>query len=123
VCVSCPGAFSALRPGPYPHARYAPPANAEWRTERVRVTTVDRLLDKHRFPSLDVLAVDVEGTELAVLRGANLARWKPKVLIVETWEEPNASWDNPDPISELLTPLGYRLSHRLDVQNMYVRSG
>lgn len=57
-----------------------------WRTVTVPVTTVDALLTKWDFPRLDVLCVDVEGGELEVLKGANLPRWKPKVVVSEAWD-------------------------------------
>ena len=51
------------------------------------VVTLDYQLAAEEWPEeFDLLCIDVEGAELQVLRGVNLLRWKPKLLIVETHE-------------------------------------
>jgi FkbM family methyltransferase len=47
------------------------------------------VLDELRPPEVHFLSVDVEGHEAAVLRGADLGRWRPWVLCVEA-TEPNS---------------------------------
>jgi FkbM family methyltransferase len=48
------------------------------------VTTLDRLLEDYKIPSgFELLVVDVEGAEPDVFAGFDLARWRPKMLIVE----------------------------------------
>jgi FkbM family methyltransferase len=50
----------------------------------VPVTTLDRLLSDCEIPNgFELLVVDVEGGEPDVFAGFDLARWKPKMLIVE----------------------------------------
>lgn len=51
----------------------------------VKVRKLDTILAKHRpdVRSIDVLVVDVEGWELNVLRGLNLERYRPKVIVLE----------------------------------------
>lgn len=71
-----PEAFSSLRPA---HA------DASERIE-VQVRTVDQLLAQWEFPQLDCLCVDTEGTELDVLKGCDLERWKPRALVIESWD-------------------------------------
>jgi FkbM family methyltransferase len=73
---------------------------SEWREVEVEVRTVEELLAKHQFPRLDVLCVDTEGTELNVLKGVDLAEWKPKVIVTECW-------DVSGPIDGYLSDLGY----------------
>jgi FkbM family methyltransferase len=54
------------------------------RTVRAPVTTLDRLLEEHGIPAgFELLVVDVEGGEPEVFAGFDLARWKPRMLIVE----------------------------------------
>lgn len=50
----------------------------------VPATTMDALLEEH-FPGrrLDACVIDVEGAETEVLRGFDVARWAPRVLLVE----------------------------------------
>jgi len=53
-------------------------------TIRVQQTTLDALLERRADArSIDVLVIDVEGAEAAVLRGFSLARWKPRMIIIE----------------------------------------
>jgi FkbM family methyltransferase len=48
------------------------------------VVTLDGLLDEHKVPNgFELLVVDVEGGEPDVFANFDLARWKPKLLIVE----------------------------------------
>jgi FkbM family methyltransferase len=51
----------------------------------VRTHTLDGLLDGLEWvvPKIDFISIDVEGMELAVLRGFDVARWQPRVLIIE----------------------------------------
>jgi FkbM family methyltransferase len=54
------------------------------RTVTAAVTTLDRLLEERGIPAgFELLVVDVEGCEPEVFAGFDLARWKPKMLIVE----------------------------------------
>lgn len=108
-----PSSFSALRPT-QDHPLWHPERNAVWREIQVRVSTLDRLLAESRFPRLDVLSIDTEGTELDVLKGLDLLKWNPKCLIIE-------SWDEPIEITRYLEPYGYKLADRRHVQCLYLR--
>lgn len=56
-----------------------------WRSERleVEVVTLQSVLEAHAFPEFDLLKVDVEGREAAVLTSADLRHWRPRVVVVE----------------------------------------
>jgi FkbM family methyltransferase len=47
------------------------------------VTTLAELCARYAPPTIDFLKVDVEGAEADVLRGADFARFRPKVIVVE----------------------------------------
>lgn len=72
------------------------------------------VLDEHaegRVP--DFLSIDVEGAELAVLRGFSIARYRPRLILVE------------DDVHDLtkhvyLTAHGYKLVRRTALNNWYV---
>jgi len=51
----------------------------------VQVRTLDTILGQHApdVGEIDVLAVDVESWELKVMRGIDLAKYRPKVVILE----------------------------------------
>lgn len=84
---------------------------ALWDEVGVEVDTLDSLLAKWAFPRLDVLCVDTEGTELDVLKGCDLMRWKPKVIVTECWEAQG-------PIDPYLGMLGYRKVSRVQPQTV-----
>ena len=49
----------------------------------VDVVTLEAIFAEHAYPGFDLLKVDVEGREASVLASADLAFWKPRVLVVE----------------------------------------
>jgi FkbM family methyltransferase len=112
VYLENPEAFSSLRVSQHPKDK--PNPASKWKTIQVPVRTVDQLLAKWQFPKLDVLCVDTEGTELDVLKGCDLNRWKPKVIAVECWNKDN-------PVSPYLTELGYTLGWTSVENYLWVR--
>ena len=49
----------------------------------VRARTLESILDEVNLGSVDLFSLDVEGYEINVLRGMNMARYKPRYLLVE----------------------------------------
>jgi hypothetical protein len=47
------------------------------------VRTLDWCLEEVKFPRLDFLSLDVDGIEMEVLKGFDLARWQLKVAAIE----------------------------------------
>jgi FkbM family methyltransferase len=80
----------------------------------VPVRTLDDVLDEAGAPpGFDFLSVDVEGHELDVLRGVDLARWRPQLILLE------------DHVADLskhraLAAAGYRLIRRYENNGWYV---
>lgn len=114
-----PEAFSALTVMASPdemekHQRLNKRPAVSFKKVKVRVDTVDSLMIKWQFPQLDVLCVDVEGTELDVLKGCDIARWKPKVIVTECWYQIS-------PIDTYLEALGYKKSGRNVQNDIFVR--
>ncbi|MGH4012450.1 MAG: FkbM family methyltransferase [Pseudonocardiaceae bacterium] len=56
-----------------------------WSVEdfEVDVVTLESVLSEHVTPGFDLLKVDVEGSEAAVLASADLRTWRPRVVVVE----------------------------------------
>jgi FkbM family methyltransferase len=54
-----------------------------WEKESVTATTVDDILQTHNIPHVDFVSIDVEGNEMAVLRGFDLRKYDPRLLVVE----------------------------------------
>lgn len=56
----------------------------EVREIRVPARTLTSILDELRPPRIDLFSLDVEGYELEVLRGLDLSRYRPRLILVET---------------------------------------
>src|SRR5438093_7481217 len=80
----------------------------------VPVRTLDDILFEARAPlGFDFLSIDVEGHELEVLSGFDLARWRPRLILIE------------DHVGNLgkhkfLKNSGYRLIRRCENNGWYV---
>ena len=73
---------------------------------KVAATRLENILDEY-LPSaveIDILSVDCEGHDLAVLRSNDFARFRPRCLVVEDYHN-RAS----DSVSSFVDELGYRL--------------
>jgi FkbM family methyltransferase len=83
-------------------------------TIMVPTRTLDEILEEAQAPvPIDLLSIDVEGHELEVLRGFDLKRWKPRLILLE------------DHVANLerhhfLTANDYRLVRRLGNNGWYV---
>lgn len=82
----------------------------------VEVRTLDDVLAECDPPRIDLLSIDVEGTELEVLRGFSLERYQPAVLLLE------------DHLQSLklhrhVCSRGYRPVKRTDCNTWYVPRG
>jgi hypothetical protein len=86
----------------------------------VSVRTLDSCLDEFNetmtFRSIDFISIDVEGGELEVLEGFNIAFWKPTLFVIENNDEPHVK-----AVKEYLEPFGYKLDQRLEVNDFYIR--
>ncbi|MCX6906442.1 MAG: FkbM family methyltransferase [Verrucomicrobia bacterium] len=83
------------------------------RSELVKVTTLDAILESAGNPAIDCVFIDVEGTELDVLRGFDLKKHHPTLILIE------------DKVHNLakhfyLRRQGYKLVKRTGVNNWYV---
>lgn len=81
----------------------------------VEVKTLDACLAEAGFSRLDALSVDTEGTELDVLKGFTIEKWRPRVLVIE-------SWNDPSPVDDYLAERGYTRAERRNPNNLYVRA-
>jgi len=83
----------------------------------VKVRTLDAILSEHEpnLERVDVIAADVEGWELSVLRGFSLDKFRPKVAILENLFN-DKSYDR------FMSEHGYQLWITLEPNQVYVRS-
>ena len=91
-------------------------AKTDVRTIRVKVRRLDTILAEHHpeVGEIDVLALDVEGWELEVMRGLRFGRYRPRVVIAE-----NLFKDRK--YRRFMRRLGYRRWLRLKPNEVYVR--
>ena len=82
-------------------------------TERVKVTTLDKVLQSAGVAKIDFLSLDVEGHEIEVMRGLDFARYRPALILIE---------DGVRDLSKhrFLKSRGYRLVKRTTINNWYV---
>lgn len=79
----------------------------------VNVRTLDFILSLYHFDHIDFVSIDTEDTELDVLKGFDINRWKPKLMVIENnFNEPM--------IANYLKNFGYKLSERVGVNDFYV---
>jgi len=96
--------------------------NPDHAVQRIEVQsqTLSTILNSHATQRIDFLKIDVEGHELAVLRGLDLSSHHPRVIVIETTlpsmhpggrvpmqERPVAAQDF-EAIDHLITAAGYR---------------
>ncbi len=102
------------------HATLAPEARAAegrpWGVEAVEVEVVrlDRLLRSAGIPErFGILSIDTEGWDLEVLRGLDLAVWRPRLIITEDMEPGLAEK------CALLSAHGYERRLRIDANSLW----
>lgn len=83
---------------------------------KVNVRKLDTILSEFDFmKQIDFITIDTENTELDVLKGFDIARWNPKLMIIENnYNEPF--------IEQYLTNFGYIKIKRYHVNDFYIRS-
>ncbi len=83
---------------------------------RVPVTTLDSLLEGHTGP-IDLATIDVEGAEIGLLEGFDIARWKPRVMMIE-----DSTFGKNPVLDKLLARAPYTLMGWVESSRVCVRS-
>jgi FkbM family methyltransferase len=93
-------------------------ADLDVRTIPVKLRRLDTILREHapEVERIDILSIDVEGWELEVLRGIDLERYRPRVMIVE-------NYFNTRDYRVFARDHGYRRWRRIYPNDVYVRRG
>jgi FkbM family methyltransferase len=81
----------------------------------VNARTLNSCLAESPLDRIDFVSIDVEGVELQVLRGFDLARWKPRLMVIES-NTPAQSTG----IADYVREFGYRLDRRVEVNDFFV---
>jgi len=86
---------------------------------KVPVRTLASVCEEYVKGEIQFLKIDVEGFEGEVLRGMDLARWRPWVLVIEA-TLPNSRVTNHDQWEHLVTPHRYRFAWFDGLNRYYV---
>lgn len=89
------------------------------RTRQVPVSTLDAICRAHDVREVHFLKVDVEGAEAEVLRGLDLARLRPWIILVEA-TEPNSRVSTHSRWESLVTDHGYRMAYQDGLNRYYL---
>ena len=83
---------------------------------KVKVRRLDTILAEHypQVGSVDMIAIDVEGWELEVMRGLSVERFRPRVVVLENYFRSRS-------YRSFMRKLGYRRWLRLKPNEIYVR--
>jgi FkbM family methyltransferase len=96
---------------------------------KVPVRKLAAVLDEHAARrAIDFLKIDVEGTELSVLRGADLRRHRPKIIVLESKMPVTINMvdrvdevpDRVEEYSDFLAPLGYHFVYHDGLNSFFL---
>lgn len=81
----------------------------------VNIRTLDNILENEckNLTKIDFISIDTEGTELDILKGFDIEKWKPKLLLIENNYDENF-------LLEYLAKFGYVKKIRHFVNDFYV---
>ncbi|WP_376803601.1 FkbM family methyltransferase [Candidatus Raskinella chloraquaticus] len=103
------------------HAAAAAELGANVEASHKPVTTLAKLCEDHDITMIDFLKVDVEGAEADVLAGADLARFRPRVIIVEA-VAPGTMAPSHESFEPIILPHNYVLAFEDGLNRFYVRA-
>jgi len=98
------------------HAQRITNMNLLLKPRKVAARTLDSILEEVVHKTLDFVSIDVEGAELDVLRGFDIERWQPEIVLIES----NSKYRYPA-IRKYFVVHGYAFSHSIDVNDFYQR--
>lgn len=105
--------FSTLSPNRV-YAGILKERNITTRSIEVPTATLDEILEQAGAGAIDFVTIDVEGHELDVMRGFDLARWRPTVILIESaGGAPNVR------IAMQLFRAGYARTRRIVINDWY----
>ena len=83
---------------------------------QVDIVPLDSILKQHHLDGpMDFISIDVEGAELDVLKGFDIDRYKPRVVVIETNNELSEK-----EINNYLRSKGYTLARKTRANSFYV---
>lgn len=90
--------------------------------QEVQVVTLNDALENYGArPGFEVLSIDVEGMEYDTLIGLDIAKWKPRLVLVEAYEqhEELPLRQRAEPINDYFTNARYEKIYSDHINNVY----
>ncbi|MGM7719633.1 FkbM family methyltransferase [Metabacillus sp. Hm71] len=82
---------------------------------KVKTFTLQSILENHNITHIDLLSIDTEGSELAVLQSIDFKKVKIECILVEN------NYQDED-VEDYLTKEGFRLVEKLDIDDIYIHT-
>jgi len=84
----------------------------------VEMRTIDSILveNKSKFPKIDLLCIDIDGSEKYAFKGLTLEKWNPEILILEH------SVIGHDKTDSYASKSGYKVAKRIGADTFYVKT-
>lgn len=111
-------AYSGFHTSDIPTSINPPDITGQTKTIQVRVETLNRVIEQAGFPRVDYLTIDAEGHELEVLRGIDLTRYHPAIIVAETWTDVFRNT-----VTDYLAQFGYKAIALFNTDCCYQRKG
>lgn len=89
---------------------------AGWEKVDVRMETLTSILDNREVTEIDFLSVDVDGTDVHVLRGLDFTKYRPRIVIVESMKKHDDL-----PRDKHMKSVGYFRARKLGCNIFYCR--
>jgi len=84
-------------------------------TIQVRTLTLDSCIQQaYKHDKIDFISIDVEGTELDVLKSFSIEKWNPKLFVIEN------NFNDPD-VEFYLNLFGYKKIKRIEINDFYIK--
>lgn len=88
--------------------------NPTFEKVKVKLKTLNSFIVEQAIANIDFVSIDTEGTELDVLAGFDIQKYKPKLFVIED------NFDDPK-IQKYLDRFGYVKEKRVGVNDFYLR--
>ncbi|MBK7853851.1 MAG: FkbM family methyltransferase [Bacteroidetes bacterium] len=84
---------------------------------KVKLITINEILETHFKTPPDILSIDVEGLDLEILKTLNFEKFRPKIICTETKVAGNI---NQNPIVSFLSEKGYAMFCKTPINGIFV---
>jgi FkbM family methyltransferase len=88
--------------------------NVNYYEIKVRVRTLNSILDNLNITKLDIVTIDTEGWEIEVMQGFDTNKYSPEVIVLENIYN-NSNYHN------YMNDIGYTLYQRIAINEIYKR--